>query len=93
MGIRPASVALASSTKQAYSGAPVIAVFDNLLPDSDHLRRQIAARTHAEGTDAYSLLGASDTIASAPSSSYLRTSNLGLRVLSKAIESATMKSL
>ena len=44
--------------EQAYSGAPVIAVFDNLLPDNDHLRRQIAARTHAEGTDAYSLLGA-----------------------------------
>jgi len=43
---------------QAYSGAPVLAVFDNLLPDNDHLRRQIAARTHAEGTDAYSLLGA-----------------------------------
>lgn len=44
--------------EQAYSGASVIAVFDNLLPDNDHLRRQIAARTHAEGTDAYSLLGA-----------------------------------
>lgn len=44
--------------EQAYSGAPVVAVFDNLLPDSDHLRRQIAARTHAGGTDAYSLLGA-----------------------------------
>jgi serine/threonine-protein kinase HipA len=44
--------------EQAYSGAPVIAVFDNLLPDNDHLRRQIAARAHAEGTDAYSLLGA-----------------------------------
>jgi len=44
--------------EQAYSGAQVIAVFDNLLPDNDHLRRQIAARTHAEGTDAYSLLGA-----------------------------------
>ncbi len=43
---------------QAYSGAPVLAVFDNLLPDNNHLRRQIAARTHAEGTDAYSLLGA-----------------------------------
>lgn len=43
---------------QAFSGAPVLAVFDNLLPDNDHLRRQIAARTHAEGTDAYSLLGA-----------------------------------
>lgn len=44
--------------EQAYSGAAVIAVFDNLLPDNDHLRRQIAVRTHAEGTDAYSLLGA-----------------------------------
>lgn len=44
--------------QQAYSGAAVIAVFDNLLPDNDHLRRQIAARTRAEGIDAYSLLGA-----------------------------------
>ena len=44
--------------QQAYSGAAVIAVFDNLLPDNDHLRRQIAARTRAEGVDAYSLLGA-----------------------------------
>jgi serine/threonine-protein kinase HipA len=33
-----------------------LAVFENLLPDSDTLRRQVAAR--AEGTDAYSLLGA-----------------------------------
>jgi serine/threonine-protein kinase HipA len=44
--------------EQAYSGASVIAVFDNLLPDNDHLRRQIAARTQAEGADTYSLLGA-----------------------------------
>ena len=44
--------------EQAYSGAPVISVFDNLLPDNDDLRRRIAARTRAEGTDAYSLLGA-----------------------------------
>lgn len=44
--------------EQVYSGASVIAVFDNLLPDNDHLRRQIAARTHAEGIDAFSLLGA-----------------------------------
>ncbi len=34
------------------------AVFENLLPDNDTLRRQIAARAHAEGTDAYSLLRA-----------------------------------
>jgi len=44
--------------EQAYSGAPVLAVFDNLLPDNAHLRRQVAARTRAEGTDAFSLLGA-----------------------------------
>jgi serine/threonine-protein kinase HipA len=44
--------------QQAYSGAAVIAVFDNLLPDNDQLRRQIAARTRAEGVDAYSLLSA-----------------------------------
>ena len=43
--------------EQAYLGAPVLAVFENLLPDNDTLRRQIAARAHAEGTDAYSLLG------------------------------------
>jgi len=44
--------------KQPYVGAPVLAVFENLLPDNDSLRRQIAARARAEGTDAYSLLGA-----------------------------------
>ena len=44
--------------EQPYVGAPVLAVFENLLPDNDRLRRQIAARTRAEGTDAYSLLGA-----------------------------------
>lgn len=44
--------------EQPYVGAPVLAVFENLLPDDDSLRRQIAARAHAEGTDAYSLLGA-----------------------------------
>lgn len=44
--------------EQAYVGAPVLAVFENLLPDNESLRRQIAARARAEGTDAYSLLGA-----------------------------------
>ena len=44
--------------EQSYAGAPVLAVFENLLPDNDSLRRQIAARARAEGTDAYSLLGA-----------------------------------
>ena len=41
-----------------YIGAPAIAVFDNLLPDNDQIRRRLAARTRAEGIDAFSLLGA-----------------------------------
>lgn len=39
-----------------YIGDQVIAVFDNLLPDNEDMRRRVAARTRAEGTDAYSLL-------------------------------------
>lgn len=41
-----------------YIGAPVAAVFENLLPDGDGLRRRIAERVHAEGADAFSLLSA-----------------------------------
>jgi serine/threonine-protein kinase HipA len=41
-----------------YIGAPVTAVFDNLLPDSDAIRRRVAERMQAQGTDAYSLLAA-----------------------------------
>jgi serine/threonine-protein kinase HipA len=55
--VMPVSLSL-PLREQAYSGASVVAVFDNLLPDNDHLRRQIAARTRAAGIDAYSLLGA-----------------------------------
>lgn len=40
----------------AYQGAPVVAVFDNLLPDNPDIRRRVAERTGAQGTDAYSLL-------------------------------------
>jgi serine/threonine-protein kinase HipA len=39
-----------------YVGQPVVAVFDNLLPDDDEIRRRLAARVRAEGDDAYSLL-------------------------------------
>lgn len=39
-----------------YQGAPVVAVFDNLLPDNPNIRRRVAERTGAQGTDAYSLL-------------------------------------
>lgn len=41
-----------------YIGTPVINVFDNLLPDSDSIRRRIAERVGADGTDAYSMLTA-----------------------------------
>ncbi|CDO34691.1 Protein hipA [Novosphingobium sp. KN65.2] len=42
--------------KAAYRGAPVLAVFDNLLPDNAQIRRRVAERIGAEGTDVYSLL-------------------------------------
>lgn len=41
-----------------YVGSSVIAVFDNLLPDSNPIRRRLAERVRAEGDDAYSLLAA-----------------------------------
>jgi serine/threonine-protein kinase HipA len=41
-----------------YVGAPVTNVFDNLLPDNDAVRKRVAERVGAEGTDAYSLLTA-----------------------------------
>ena len=42
--------------EDAYRGERVTAVFENLLPDSDLLRRRIAEKVGARGTDAYSLL-------------------------------------
>ena len=39
-----------------YIGAPVLAVFENLLPDNDTIRTKVAERTGADGIDAYSLL-------------------------------------
>jgi len=39
-----------------YNGAPVSAVFENLLPDSDSIRKHVAERVGATGNDAYSLL-------------------------------------
>ena len=41
-----------------YIGDPVIAVFDNLLPDNEDIRRALAARTQADGIDPHSLLAA-----------------------------------
>ena len=44
--------------EERYIGARVSNVFDNLLPDNDGLRRQVAERVGAGGVDAYSLLEA-----------------------------------
>jgi serine/threonine-protein kinase HipA len=41
-----------------YAGERVIAVFDNLLPDNEDIRRRVAARSDADGIDPYSLLAA-----------------------------------
>lgn len=43
---------------QTQKGARVIAVFDNLLPDNDSLRRTLAEKMGAEGNDPHSLLAA-----------------------------------
>ena len=42
--------------KATFRGEPVVAVFDNLLPDNPIVRRLVAEKTGAQGTDAYSLL-------------------------------------
>lgn len=39
-----------------YLGDPVIAVFDNLLPDNDTIRRRLAERVGAGGVDPFNLL-------------------------------------
>ena len=41
-----------------YIGSPVVAVFENLLPDNPDIRRRVAERSHADGSDAYNLLAA-----------------------------------
>lgn len=42
--------------EERYSGNVVSAYFDNLLPDNDAIRRMVAERVGADGTDAFSLL-------------------------------------
>jgi len=42
--------------EERYTGADVSAFFDNLLPDNDQIRRKVAAKVGAQGTDAFSLL-------------------------------------
>jgi serine/threonine-protein kinase HipA len=53
----PASLSL-PLREDAFRGDSVTAVFDNLLPDSDALRRRVAERVGTAGIDAYSLLAA-----------------------------------
>lgn len=51
----PISVSL-PLREDRYIGGSVTAVLDNLLPDSEPIRRRVAERVGAEGYDAYSLL-------------------------------------
>lgn len=51
----PISLSLPLQT-QKFLGAPVSAVFENLLPDEDVVRRRLAERVGADGADAFSLL-------------------------------------
>lgn len=53
----PVSISL-PLREDRYIGDPVIAVFDNLLPDNESIRRRLAERVRADGLDAYSLLAA-----------------------------------
>jgi serine/threonine-protein kinase HipA len=53
----PVSLSLPLGERR-YVGDPVVAVFDNLLPDNDDIRRRLAERSRAQGTDSYSLLSA-----------------------------------
>jgi len=42
--------------EEPWRGAAVIAFFENLLPDSEALRRRVAEKVGADGLDAYSML-------------------------------------
>ena len=56
-GALPVSLSL-PLREDRYIGAPVIAVFDNLLPDNVEIRAKIAGKVGAQGVDPYSLLAA-----------------------------------
>jgi len=53
----PVSISL-PLREDRYIGEPVLAVFEGLLPDNDAIRRRLAERSKADGSDAYSLLAA-----------------------------------
>jgi serine/threonine-protein kinase HipA len=56
-GTFPVSLSL-PLREDRYIGEPVLNVFDNLLPDSSDIRKRVAERVGAAGTDAYSMLTA-----------------------------------
>jgi len=53
----PVSLSLPLS-EDAYTGNGVLAVFENLLPDNEHVRNRVASKFQADGVDPYSLLAA-----------------------------------
>lgn len=55
--VMPVSLSLPLRAER-YAGPPVIAVFENLLPDNVQILRRVAERVGAQGTDAYSMLSA-----------------------------------
>lgn len=56
---RPFPISLSLPLREdRYIGAPVLAVFDNLLPDGEPIRKHIAERVGAQGADTFSLLTA-----------------------------------
>ena len=56
---RPFPISLSLPLREdRYIGAPVLAVFDNLLPDGEPIRKHIAERVGAQGADTFSLLAA-----------------------------------
>ena len=91
-GTFPVSLSL-PLREDRYIGAPVINVFDNLLPDNDAIRKRVAERVGAEGTDAYSMLAPSATTASARCSSFPMASIRALRAAVRVSSLAKMTSL
>lgn len=55
---RPLSLSLPYTGEQALRGERVRNYFDNLLPDSDHIRKRLATRFKTDSTDPFDLLQA-----------------------------------
>ena len=55
---RPLSLSLPFTADNRLEGNAVSHYFDNLLPDSDGIRKRISARFQTKGTDAFALLQA-----------------------------------